>query len=162
MQAYKAAGFNRNQFAKRLGTVYHNVIAWEGGTEPGVAYLIQIANETGASLDWLLRGIGAPPKPRTRLERDSLLRAVEDFLERLTPIERAEYDELDADWGRGLAFTDLRSRGIDNVTAAHVLDLWMQRRAERAGKRTERAPVKVALPANRRTVARKPTRAKRG
>lgn len=53
--AYTAAGLNRNQFTKALGTTYSNVMRWEKNeTKPGTEYAQKIAEICGRSVGWLL------------------------------------------------------------------------------------------------------------
>lgn len=68
--AYTRAGLNRNQFAKALGAQYGNVIKWENNKgKPDADSFAKIAEVTGVSLDWLIRGEKAPVEVRV-VERD--------------------------------------------------------------------------------------------
>jgi transcriptional regulator with XRE-family HTH domain len=64
--AYGAAGLNRHQFAKGLGTTYPNVLRWESGdTAPTAPYLAKIAALCCVTTDWLL-GQPVPPSGDAR------------------------------------------------------------------------------------------------
>lgn len=56
LSAYEGAGLNRNQFAKRIDAYYHQVLRWEAGHLPKPATLVKIAEATGVSIDFILRG----------------------------------------------------------------------------------------------------------
>lgn len=54
-RAYTAAGMNRNQFAKAIGTNYSNVWRWEKGeAEPSLESIEKAAKATGTPIDKLL------------------------------------------------------------------------------------------------------------
>jgi transcriptional regulator with XRE-family HTH domain len=57
VEAYTAAGMNRHQFMKALGTTYSNVMRWEEGeTTPKGGYLQQIAVLCKVDVEWILEG----------------------------------------------------------------------------------------------------------
>ena len=61
LRELRERGFNESpgQFAKRLGMTERNYLAYEEGrrTRGWNRYIVAIG-ETGASLDWLFRGVG--------------------------------------------------------------------------------------------------------
>jgi transcriptional regulator with XRE-family HTH domain len=140
MRAYLDAGLNRNQFAKKLETNYHNVIRWEKGQVPGIDYLTKIADITGVSLDWLVRGV---EKPTTLEEDEGARAAVTELLAQWDP--RVYGSPPDADEQRWIAQIDFRSdrRAGLEVTPSLIRDRLMERRAQAKGKAIERPKIKV-------------------
>ncbi len=61
--ARERAGFNKNRFARELGTSWQHVDHWERGrTEPSLGSLRRIAELLGVSIEFLL-GVRADPAP---------------------------------------------------------------------------------------------------
>lgn len=141
VEAYKDAGLNRNQFAKRLGTVYHNVIRWEEGSVPGPEYLSKIASITGVTVDWLLHG-GA--KPTTTQRDDESSAALEQFLAAFDPDDRERPTDAEATWLRGLSFRELRLGGLE-VTPSLLGRMLREKRLQDAGRISRGVPVEVAV-----------------
>lgn len=116
----------------------------------------KLADLYGVSVDWLLgRDVAPAPTPESTVERDGeTLRAVDEFVASLDDDELAEYREHDEEWGRGLAFKDLRSTLGIEVTASLVRRLWSERRGQRAGKLRPPPKVDVQVPADKMPLPR--------
>lgn len=57
--ARELKGLNQSDLARALGVASQAVWRWEQGrVTPGAARLVEIADVTGVTLDWLLRGDG--------------------------------------------------------------------------------------------------------
>lgn len=151
-QAYKRRKMNRAQFAKKLGVLYHQVIRWEKGAEPGLGVLVRMADICNVSVDDLVRG-PLPPE-QTELERDGgVLRIVQEFVDSLDRDELLEFEKFDGrEWSEGLAFSidAMKKLGIE-PDASTIRDLWRSRRRQlRAAEATTYQPTipagKMALP----------------
>lgn len=86
---------------------------------------------------------------------DEVLTIVQQMIDDLDPEERAEYEEHDVEWGRGLANTSFLSMLGHTPNALEVYRWWVKRRGERSGKLTAPPKTDVELPANRRTLGRR-------
>ncbi len=85
-QARERAGFNKNRFARELGTSWQHVDHWEKGrTEPSLGSLIRIAEVLGISVDVLLgvRATGPGEVPS----------ALDRFLRELAPQDLSDDEE---------------------------------------------------------------------
>lgn len=58
LEAFSGSGWSRAEIAKRLGVSRPSVIDYANGRIPPSQTIVLIAELTGCSLDWLLRGIG--------------------------------------------------------------------------------------------------------
>lgn len=63
--AHVRAGRSQRQFARDLNHYQQTVNRYENGTLPHVGFLIDLAQQEGVSLDWLLLGRG-PMRPGDR------------------------------------------------------------------------------------------------
>lgn len=64
-EARRASGMKAYEFARALDTHAAMVSRWEHRIVPPVATLVQIAEVTGVSIDWLARGEGRGPATPT-------------------------------------------------------------------------------------------------
>lgn len=145
-EARERKGLSQGELGARIGKQGHQVWRYEDGRNLlGPDVLVAFAEELGVSARWILYGTGEESSPaETRVERDDqILRAVEEFVASLEDDELAEYREHDEEWGKGLAFKDLRTTLGLEVTPSLVRRLWIERRGQRSGKL--RAPPKVAV-----------------
>jgi transcriptional regulator with XRE-family HTH domain len=52
------------EFAKKYGLSKNTLWSYENGTtDPKTSFLVQLVTDFGVSADWLLFGVGDPPKP---------------------------------------------------------------------------------------------------
>lgn len=79
------AGGSRSRFARSLGIGTTHVTNWlNNGIAPSAAMLARIAEQTGASIDWLL-GFDVPPSRDARAQAGHLARQLFEALDSATP-----------------------------------------------------------------------------
>lgn len=140
-RAYLAAGLNRNQFSKRLGTVYHNVIRWESGAEPGLEYLEKIAEITGVTLEWLIKG----DEPSTVVDEGARA-AIATLIATWDPRGFGPPpDDEEQAWLGSLDLSADRRAGLE-ITPSLVRDRLVERRAQARQRRLSETHARADTP----------------
>lgn len=139
--ARERAGFNKNQFARELGTSWQHVDHWERGrTEPSLASLRRIAELLDISIDFLL-GVRADPAP-------PLPSGLARFLSELAP------DDLTADeeqWLRNAPIDERDASPEDYQRLLGGLRRISARPPSKSGRRRKVQPADVESVVRRRS-----------